>query len=241
MDCLIKLLSSQTFWTAFGAIGTFVMVYCTYRTLQRNDKQLRILEDDKKAKILFCIVENDYNYYLEIKNIGNAMASRIKFKVNKAFLSKLSEYAEVTLSAREDFEIYLNPKEEKYYAICSKLKEEDRSCFFVGLRPKIDLGEIIKELIQITGSYFDSVNLVQINEKFCIRNFCTGSSLYKDNDIGLKLHEVVGAIYNLDNTISNSTEHVIKVMNIQSDEHTKEMKDKLDDIVHSIDELSTQE
>ena len=159
------------FWGSYiSSIVTAIMAYIAYRSLMLN-------VDTTRASIVFRVIADSDYYFLEISNVGAAIAKNIVLNFNEDFKSKLSNTEKESYEAIEKCGITLKNNESKYLGIvCATPNKEWSLNNRAGGTEKYtmsqkDLSELLNHDIHITGSFSSNGVKYKIDDKFQIADF----------------------------------------------------------------------
>lgn len=154
-------------WTAISAISSTFMVVLTYIIIRQN----RFF---KKAILTFEIQIKEYDFYLDVTNVGESVATNLKLKFGDELLSVASGYSTILLHEIQNGEFTIKPHERKSFpleketfTINSISKQNNPECNIIYNYLK----ELRNTPIKITGSYKTLGMVIKIDESFTINNF----------------------------------------------------------------------
>ena len=159
-------------WSAISTIVSAIMAGLTYWIIRQN-------RDFKKAILVFEIKIDQYDFYLDITNVGESVAINLTLKFGDELHRIASGYSSILIGLIENGKFTIKPHECKSFKIegatvTMRLSEKDQS----NNREIIYnyLNELGDTPIKIAGSYKTLGKQVKIKESFSINDFrITGS------------------------------------------------------------------
>ena len=154
-------------WSAISAIVSAVMAFLTYWIIRQN-------RDFKKAILVFEIKIDQYDFYIEITNVGESIATNLTLKLGNELHRIASGYSSVLISRIEQGKFTIKPHESKSLKIegatvTVRLSEKHQS------RDRETIYNYLEELgdtpIKIIGSYKTLGKRVKIDESSSINDF----------------------------------------------------------------------
>ena len=168
-----------TFWATYlAAIGSFLMIYFTWKTLKEMQRQWN---ETNRARLTFAIVVYNGLYLLKVTNCGTATAYNISIKFNKDFIDNhFSNRIKETLKELGEKPFCIEAGASKHYHL-SPIK--DSGPWRIGKETFTSeqinkwLDEYLSNKISITGRYCD---IYEIKDNFSIEDFINDAIAVKD-------------------------------------------------------------